>query len=99
MAMKKIPAWVIMLVVALILGFLVYRTSGYTGSPITTDQGDSLPASVTSGNPSTSISCIPDAYYSAMDGTGYGVCGIQEDIKHSMSYAITGAASDNKLGD
>jgi hypothetical protein len=97
--MKKIPSWMILIVVAIVLGFLVYRTSGYTGSPITTNQGDSLPASVTGSTPQTSLSCIPDAYYSAMDGSGYGICGLQKDIKQTMSYLITGDASDTQLGD
>lgn len=98
--LKKFPTWVILVLVALVAIFLVYRTSGFVqGSPIVTDQGE-LPTSLTSQErQKTSLSCLNESGLMTMDGEGYGICGLEKDVNTSMNYTILSDASDRRPGD
>ena len=94
--MKKIPSWAILLVAALVLGFLVYRTSGYAS--IQTNLGDKVPdlfslgtkQSCIAGNAAVGQDGSAESIYTIQDGTGYGLCGAQELIRDEMNYKILG---------
>ena len=104
--MKKIPSWVILVVVAIVLGFLVYRTSGYLSpASIQTDLGDSSPSlfslgtkqSCIAGNTAVGQDGSAESIYTKQDGTGYGICGAEQLVKDEMNYRIL--SDETPLGD
>ena len=106
MKMMKIKPWMIAVVVAIVLLFFVFRTSGYSLSPgnIVTNMGESKKSLFELGS---DLSCVPgntavgadskEQIYVKQDGLGYGICGAEELIKEEMNYKILG--EESAMGD